>query len=93
MANAREPLLIVIDPESEVGQALSSVDDAPLVLMRGRERFRVTRETDSLWANDDPERVREALRESTGALAGVDVEALKRELRAQREQDSLGRPE
>jgi hypothetical protein len=92
MTTAREPLLIVIDPESELGQALAAVDDAPLVLARGGDRFRVIREVDTLWADYDPERVRRALRESAGALAGVDVAALKRELRAQRQQDSSGRP-
>jgi hypothetical protein len=89
---AKEPLTITIDPESELGQALAAVDDAPLVLERSGEHFRVIREVDALWANYDPERVRRALRESAGALAGVDVDALKRELREQRSQDSQGRP-
>jgi hypothetical protein len=40
-----------------------------------------------LWANYDPEQVREGLRKSAGALAGVDIEALKRDLREQRGQD------
>ena len=89
---AKEPLTITIDPESELGQALAEVDDAPLILERGGARFRVIREVDALWAHYDPQRVRRALRQSAGALAGVDVTALKRELREQRSQDSLGRP-
>jgi hypothetical protein len=89
---AKEPLTITIDPESELAQALATVDDALLVLERGGARFRVTREADAMWSDYDPERVRRALRESAGALAGIDVEALKRELREQRSQDSLGRP-
>lgn len=88
----KEPLTITIDPESDLGRALAAADDAPIVLERGGARFRVTREADALWANYDPQRVRRALRQSAGALAGVDVVALKRELREQRSQDSLGRP-
>jgi hypothetical protein len=40
----------------------------------------------------DPDRTREALRQSAGALKGVDIEQLLRDLREQREQDSQGRP-
>ena len=89
---AKEPLMITIDPESELGRALAAVDDAPLVLERSGARFRVTREADVLRADFDPQRTRRALRRSAGALAGVDVTALKRELREQRSQDSHGRP-
>ena len=45
-----------------------------------------------IWANYDPEKVREALRKSAGALKGVDIDALKQDIRDQREQDSKGRP-
>jgi hypothetical protein len=72
----------------------SLLDDAsrePVILVRGGERFRLSRE-DDLFAGYDPERARRALRESVGALAGVDVAALKEELREQRSQDSHGRP-
>ena len=89
---AKEPLTITIDPESELGRALAAVDDAPIVLERCGARFRVTREADDPWVDYDPQRVRRALRESAGALAGVDVAVLQRELREQRSQDSRGRP-
>jgi hypothetical protein len=45
-----------------------------------------------IWQNYDPEKVREGLRKSAGALQGVDIEALKRDIREQRAQDSKGRP-
>jgi hypothetical protein len=45
-----------------------------------------------IWANYDPEKVREGLRKSAGALKGVDIEELKRDIRDQRGQDSTGRP-
>jgi hypothetical protein len=40
----------------------------------------------------DPERLRSILRLSRGALKTVDIEALKRDLREARQQDSEGRP-
>ncbi|MBI5287872.1 MAG: hypothetical protein HY873_02740 [Chloroflexi bacterium] len=44
------------------------------------------------WAGYDPDRARRALEAATGALTGVDTEALQSDLRAQRGQDSSGRP-
>jgi hypothetical protein len=46
---------------------------------------------DDLWADYDPERVLAGLQASTGALAHVDRDQLRQDLRAQREQDSQGR--
>jgi excisionase family DNA binding protein len=48
---------------------------------------------DPIWANYDPIRVRQALRKSAGALAGVDRTKLLSDLRAAREQRSGSRPE
>lgn len=45
-----------------------------------------------IWAGYDPERVRQAFKASVGALANVDTEQLKADLKAQREQNSVGRP-
>jgi hypothetical protein len=45
-----------------------------------------------LFRNYDPEKVLAALRESRGALAGLDREAFFREMHANREQASKGRP-
>jgi hypothetical protein len=45
-----------------------------------------------IWATYDPEKVRAGLRKSAGALKGVDIEALKQDIRDQRGQDSNGRP-
>ena len=45
-----------------------------------------------IWATYDPEKVREGLQKSAGALKGVDIAALKRDIRDQRKQDSHGRP-
>jgi len=45
-----------------------------------------------IWADYDPEKAREGLRKSAGALKGVDITALKQDIRAQRGQESHGRP-
>jgi hypothetical protein len=78
--------------QQEAAQGQATVDDGPLVLERSGARFRVIREADALWAAYDSERVRRALRQSAGALAGINVATLKREQREQRGQDSPGRP-
>ena len=88
---AGEPFTIQIDPTSELARALVGADE-PVVLDSNGVRYRVLREQDALFESYDPSRVREALRKSAGALGGVNVTTLKRELRAQREQDSEGRP-
>jgi hypothetical protein len=46
----------------------------------------------NIWADYDAEKAREGLRKSAGALKGVDIAALKQNIRDQREQDSHGRP-
>jgi hypothetical protein len=45
-----------------------------------------------IWATYDPQKARESLRKSAGALQGVDIAALQRDIRDQRGQDSHGRP-
>jgi hypothetical protein len=45
-----------------------------------------------IWATYDPEKARDGLRKSVGALQGVAAEALKKDIHEQRKQDSHGRP-
>ena len=45
-----------------------------------------------IWADYDPEKAREGLRNSAGAVKGVDIEALKKDIQGQRQQESHGRP-
>lgn len=88
---ARAPITIKIDPRSKLARALADADE-PVVLESDGTRYRVEREIDDLFAGYDPVRVLAALRQSVGALAGVDIVSLKRDLREQRAQDSRGRP-
>ena len=45
-----------------------------------------------IWKDYDPQRVRQGLKRSAGALAGVDRDALIEDIHRQRQQDSQGRP-
>jgi hypothetical protein len=45
-----------------------------------------------IWADYDPEKVKQGLQSSAGALAGVDHEALKKDIKSQRQQQSHNRP-
>jgi hypothetical protein len=55
-------------------------------------RLEPEKKPQDIWANYDPEKVRESLRKSAGALKGVDIDLLNQDIRDQREQDSKGRP-
>jgi hypothetical protein len=74
---AKEPLTITIDPDSELGRALDETGDAPVVLIRGRSRYRVTRDADDPWANYDPDSVLDGLREIAGTLSPEEAERMK----------------
>jgi hypothetical protein len=67
------------------------------VLRRGPQAIAVLapvpqESTTDIWVGYDPDRVRQALHAGIGMLAGVDTAQLKADLRAQRAQDSTGRP-
>jgi hypothetical protein len=91
-----EPIEIEIEDDSETGRLLARADERPLRLVRGGTRYRVVRESvddsDDPLANYDPERAAAAWRASFGTLSGIDIEELKRDLKKQRGQDSVGRP-
>ncbi len=87
-----EPLTITIDPESELGRALDESGDEPVVLLQGNARFRVVREgaepraDDDLWANYDPEKVREGLRKVAGLITPEEGERMKEMIDRAREE-------
>ena len=60
--------------------------------VRYRLEYEVSPAASELWTTYNPERVRRALQESAGALAGVDRDALLDDLYAARSQESSGRP-
>ncbi|MCC6703717.1 MAG: hypothetical protein IT334_02505 [Thermomicrobiales bacterium] len=85
---------IPVDPESTIKELFAQVEDEPVVVSVGRERFRIVREKKDIWANYDPEKARAAIRAAAGALAssGIDFDAWNEEIREQRGQYSAGRP-
>ncbi|MDQ3692703.1 MAG: hypothetical protein M3464_03650 [Chloroflexota bacterium] len=86
---ANEPLTIPVDPASKLGRALAEAD-APVVLDVNGARYTVDRE--HVFAHDDANAVLHGLRQSRGALQGVDTEALLADLAEQRRQDPTRRP-
>ncbi len=46
----------------------------------------------NIWVGYDPQRARQALKQSAGALVGVDRDSLLKDIHDQRGQDSHGRP-
>jgi hypothetical protein len=83
---------ISIDPQSEVAHVLQQAADEPVLLELNGIRYRISSEESDLFANYDPERTLAAFERASGIFKGVDVPRLLKELRAQREQDSIGRP-
>jgi hypothetical protein len=89
---AAEPKVIPVAPGSELAEIVDQAAEAPVVLERNGRRFRLVREDEDPFADYDPERVLRGFEEAAGLLSGLDVEAFKAEIRAQRGQASKGRP-
>ena len=99
------PKTIRVEPGSEIDRLLDETRDHPVELERRGIRFRITRmhedvdtsrleftDEHDIWAAYDPTKVLRAVRSSAGALHGVDIDQLKRDLAEERAQDSTGRP-
>jgi hypothetical protein len=87
-----EPKRIKVEPGSELARLLEDVNETPLLLEVHGVLYHVTasgKEAD-IWADYDPERVRAGLKESAGALSGVDTKQLLADIRASREQRRSG---
>jgi hypothetical protein len=86
----------------EFARQLRTVFDAvdrekkPILVEKEGQLFRVEKEQlhepADIWAGYNPERVRAGLRKSAGAFSGLDRDSFLTDLKAQREQDSSGRP-
>ncbi len=101
-----QPLEIHVDPESETGKLLEQAGERPLRLVSGGREYRVEAvpgkgersmdgqgaERKDPFANSDLERSAAAWRATFGILKGIDIEALKADLKEQRGQDTPGRP-
>lgn len=90
---------IITPPDSELGRTLKAAraSGKPVRVDTGEEVYtlivaQAEPTAEDVFAHDDPQRVLAALRESRGALAGVDTEQLLADLAAQRAQDDDGQP-
>ena len=91
---AAETKVISVAPESELGRLLAEIGAVPVILDRDGNRYVLAREdAHDIWADYDPEKVRQALLQSAGALADIDRESLLSDIHAAREQNSPGRPD
>jgi hypothetical protein len=70
----------VFDTIAKRGEKVLVEKDGMLFRLGPEERLKKP----DIWANYDPERVREGLRKSAGTLTGVDRDTLQREIRDQR---------
>ncbi len=87
------PRRIHIEPGTEIGKLLDEVGSGPMLLEKDGVIYSASEAKDEeIWSGYDPLAVKEALRQSAGAFAGMDTEQWKRDVRAGREQDSRGRP-
>lgn len=90
---AAEPKVIPVEADSPLAAIVDQALSEPIVLERNGHRFRLVRDGHvSPLPDYDPDRAKAALKRVAGLFEGVDTEALKSELRAQRGQDSQGRP-
>lgn len=85
------PTVISVEPDSDLSKLVDQAEKTPVVLVRNGRRFRIVREDEvDPFANYDPERVLQAFESASGMFAGMDIGALKAELRAQRGHDDGG---
>lgn len=95
---------VVLGPDLDLLRLVEAVKDdkEPRVLEKDGEDVAVVVSTDEyfglaqqkvdIWEGYDPQKVKQALRRSAGALSGVDTTALIKDIYAARQQGSRGRP-
>ena len=96
----REQTILVTQLDDRARQLVRDVGKGKLrviVTEADGERIAEVRRIDrhaavDIWSDYDPEAARAVWRKSAGVLRGVDVAALLTDIKAEREQDSPGRP-
>src|SRR5207237_562458 len=82
-----QPKRIKVEPGSELARLLEEANETPLLLEKNGVFYHLTlSEQEDIWADYDPQRVKAGLRESAGALSGVDTTQLLEDIHASREQ-------
>ena len=88
---AVEPKRIRIAADSELGRLLERATLAPLVFESNGDLYRINRverEHEDIWAGYDPKKVREVIKQTAGAWADLDAEALIERVYRAREEGS-----
>jgi len=78
-----------VTDETDLPELLDEAAEEPIILERGEERFRLSREDgrrDDLFADYDPERVREGLRLFAGTISPEEGERMKQLIYRAREE-------
>lgn len=86
--SVKEPKVIRVSDDTGVGALLDEAQCGPLIIERGKERYRLEPAKQDIWAGYDPERVRAAIDVTAGSWADVDTEKLIADLRRWREEGS-----
>jgi len=86
-----EPKRIKVKPGSELARLLEEANETPLLLEKDGVFYHLTvSNQEDIWADYDPGRVRAGLKESAGALSGMDTKHLLADIHASREQRRSG---
>ena len=86
-----QPKRIKVQPGSELARLLEEANEAPLLLEKEGVLYHVTPSgQEDIWADYDPKQVRAGLKESAGALSGVDTKELLADIHESREQRRSG---
>jgi len=90
-----ERKVIQAEPGGEFEKLLRLVENETVSIESGGKRYRIEPERqgkEDIFADYDPEKALAGLRKGIGMFAGMDVDAFIRDIKDQREQDSIGRP-
>ncbi len=85
---AGEPKTIEVEPGGGLDRVLDEVQETPVRLVRGDDRFRLDRESEDIWESFDAERARAGLRAAAGAWTDINGEDLKEDIYRAREEGS-----
>lgn len=86
--------VIHFEPAGETARLLKLVSEEPITIESEEVRYRIEREEQerAIIENYDPARALASLRKGIGMFKNQDIEEFNREIREQREQDSVRRP-
>lgn len=74
-----------MEPDSDLARILDDMHGQGVILVKDGVRFRVEPvESDDIWADYDPEKVRESMDAAAGSWSDVDTERIKESIYAAR---------